>query len=98
MQSIIKCLFGLSCLINISFASLKFCSESEEKLSKTEVLQDAFICFKNKTGYLPPFQITLGLEMYIQNIIKVDEDLNLISIQAELWTFWIDPGLHLNQG
>ena len=98
MQSIIKCLFGLSCLINISFASLKFCSESQEKLSKNEVLQDAFICFTNKTGYLAPFPITLGLEMYIQNVIKVDEDLNLISIQAELWTYWIDPGLGLNKG
>ena len=36
--------------------------------------------------------------MYIQNVIKVDEDLNLISIQAELWTYWIDPGLGLNKG
>ena len=101
MLSIIKYLLGLSCLINISFASLEFCSESQEKLSKNskkEVLQDAFICFTNETGYSAPFPITLVLEVYIQNFIKVDEDLNSISIQAELWTYWTDPGLHLNKG
>ena len=98
MLSIIKYLLGLSCLINISFASLNFCSESQEKLSKKEVLQDAFICFTNETGYSAPFPITLVLEVYIQNVIKVDEDLNSISIQAELWTYWTDPGLHLNKG
>ena len=98
MQSIVKRLLGLSCLINISFASLKFCSESQEELSKKEVLQDAFICFTNETGYSAPFPITLVLEVYIQNVIKVDEDLNSISIQAELWTYWTDPGLHLNKG
>ena len=92
MLSIIKCLLGLSCLINISFASLKFCSESQEKLPKK------FICFKNETGYSAPFPITLVLEVYIQNVIKIDEDLNSISIQAELRTYWTDPGLHLNKG
>ena len=98
MQSIIKYLLGLLCIINTSFASLKFCSESQDKISEKEILQDSFICFTNKTGYLAPFPITLDLEVYIQNVIKVDEDLNLISIQAELWTYWIDPGLGLNKG
>ena len=57
-----------------------------------------FICFTNVTGYSAPFPIILGLEVYIQNVIKVDEDLNLIRIQAELWTYWTDPGLGLNKG
>ena len=96
MQNIIKCLLGLSCLIEISFAKFESCSETQEKISENEILQDAFICFTNKTGYLAPFPTTLGLEVYIQNVIKVDEDLNLISIQAELWTYWIDPGLGLS--
>ena len=93
MLSIIKCLFGLSCLINISYASLQLCSKSQEKLSKKKE-----ICFTNETGYSAPFPISLVLVVYIQNVIKIDEDLNSISIQAGLGTYWVDPGLHFNKG
>ena len=95
---IFKCLFAFSCLFDSSFANLKLCSQPEEKLSKKEVLEEVVICFTNETGYSAPFPITLVLEFYIKNVIKIDEDLDSISIQVELWTYWIDPGLDYNPG
>ena len=95
---VLKCLFALSWLFDISFASLKLCSQHQDKLSKKEVLEEAVMCFTNETGYSAPFPITLVLEFYIKNVIKIDEDLDSISIQVELWTYWIDPGLDFNPG
>ena len=79
-------------LCELVFADLKLCSEPQDKPSKKE----AYICFTNKTGYSAPFPINLSLEVYFKNVIRIDEDLNLISIQAELWTYWTDPGLDLD--
>ena len=81
-------------LCQLSFASLKLCSERQDKPSKKE----AFICVTNETGYAAPFPVHLTLEVYFMNIIKINEALNLISIQVELWTYWKDPGLNLEKG
>ena len=93
---ILKCLLALLCLFEITFASLKLCSQPEDKLSKNEDLEEVLICFTNETRYFAPFPITLVLGFYIKNVIKIDEDLDSISIQVELWTYWRDPGLDYN--
>ena len=77
----------ISGLCELIFAELKLCSEPQDKKSKKE----AFICLTNETGYSAPFPIKSNHVLYIKNIIKIDEDLNLISIQAQLWTHWSDP-------
>ena len=84
----------ISGLCGLSFANLKLCPNPENQVSKKE----AFICLTNETGYPAPFPINLTLEVFFTNIIKIDEDLNLISIQVELWTYWKDSGLHLEKG
>ena len=86
---IFNCMLIISGLCELIFAELKLCSEPQDKKSKKE----AFICLTNETDYSVPLQIRLDLEVYFKNIIKIDEDLNSISIQADLWTYWIDPGL-----
>ena len=91
---IFKYILIISGLWQLSFANLKLCSEQHDKPLKKE----AFICLTNETGYSAPFPINLHLEVYFMNIIKIDEDLNLISIQLELWTYWKDPGLGLEEG
>ena len=77
-----------------SFANLKLCPKPGNKLSK----KDAFICSRNENGYSEPLPINLEVEVYFKNVIEIDEDLNLISIQADLWTYWSDPGLALKHG
>ena len=89
-----KYILIISGLWQLSFANLKLCSEQQDKLSKKE----AFICVTNEAGYSAPFPIQITLEVYFINIIKVDEDLNLINIQVELWTYWKDSGLNLENG
>ena len=81
----------ISGLCELIFADLKICSESQDKPSK----KGAFICLTNESGYSAPFPINSTQELYFKNIIKIDEDLNSISIQAQLWTYWRDPGLTL---
>ena len=90
---IFKYILIISALCELSVANLKSCSELQDEPSKTE----ASICFTNKTGYSAPFPISLSLDVYFKNVIKIDEDLNLISIQVELWTYWYDLGLNHNQ-
>ena len=93
-------MFSLNYILIISgfceliFADLKLCSEPQDKKSKKE----AFICLTHETGYSAPFPINSTQELYFKNIIKIDEDLNSISIQAQLWTSWSDPGLTLING
>ena len=73
---------------------MKLCSQSQDKLSKKEVLE-ASTCLTNETGYSAPFPINLTLELYFKNVINIDEDLNSITIQVELWAYWADTGLAL---
>ena len=84
----------ISGLCGLSFANLKLCPKPQDQVSKKE----AFICLTNEFGYSTPLPINLEVEGYLKNIIEIDEDLNLISIQADLWTYWTDPGLALNHG
>ena len=91
---IVKYILIIAGMCALSFANLKLCSKQHDKPLKKE----AFICLTNETGYSAPFPIHLTLEVYFINIIKIDEDLNLISIQGELWTYWKDPGLDLEEG
>ena len=81
----------ISGLCGLSFANLKLCPKPEDQLSKKE----AFICLTNETGYSAPFPINSSQELYFKNIIKIDEDLNSISIQAQLWTYWNRPRVSL---
>ena len=91
---IFKYILIISGLCRLSYANLKLCSEPHDKLLEKET----FICLTNETGYPAPFPINLTLEVFFMNIIKIDEDLNLISIQVELWTYWKDSGLNLEKG
>ena len=91
---IFKYILIISGLCELSFADLKVCSQPLDKPSKKEVL-DASVCLTNKTGYSAPFPIGLTLELYFKNFIRIDEDLNSITIQVELWAYWTDPGLAL---
>jgi hypothetical protein len=91
---IFKYILIISGLYELSFANLKSCSEPQDEPSKKGTL----ICLTNETVYSAPLPINLEVEVYFKNVIKIDEDLNLISIQADLWTYWSDPGLALKHG
>ena len=78
-------------IINLSKAELKSCLEKHKKVE---------ICFKDKEGYSRPIsdgkRMVLNTMFYLKAITEVDENRNSISIQAELWSYWADPGLGLS--
>ena len=86
---ILKCIWVILSLTEISFADLKNCSRPHEQPA---------ICFKNETGYSKPFPTVLDVDVYFRNMINVDEQMNSISVQMSLWTNWSDSRLALSNG
>ena len=81
------CFSIMFCLFNQNIAELKSCSEGHEQLE---------LCFTKKGGYTKPLPLVLDTYFYLKAITDIDEDKNSISIQAELWSVWEDPGLALS--
>ena len=82
-----KCLLVFLCQLQQILADFLSCSKEQQKRS---------ICFTNETGYSLPFPVSLDVEVHLKDIIRIDQDLNSISVRLELWTKWIDPGLGLS--
>ena len=82
-----KYLLVFVCLFEPYLADFLSCSKPQNKSS---------ICFTNDTGYFMPFPISLDVEINLKDIVRIDQDLNSISVRLELWTNWIDPGLGLS--
>ena len=82
-----RCLLIFLGLLQHNLADFLSCSKSQNESS---------ICFTNDSGYFLPFPVSLDVEVHLIDIIRIDQDLNSISVRLELWTKWIDPGLDLS--
>ena len=83
-----KCFLFLSCIFKMYMAEhLLSCSKPQDKKS---------ICFTNATGYSMPFPVNLDVEVYLHDIVRIDEDMNSLSVKLDLWSSWIDLGLGLS--
>ena len=82
-----KCLLIFLGLLQHNLADFLSCSKSQKESS---------ICFTNDSGYFLPFPVSLDVEVHLIDIIRIDQDLNSISVRLELWTKWIDTGLDLS--
>ena len=83
-----KCLLFISYIFELNMAEhLLSCSKPQDKKS---------ICFTNDTGYSMPFPVNLDVEVYLHDIVRIDEDMNSLSVKLDLWTSWIDLGLSLS--
>ena len=69
---------------------------AEHLLSCSKPHKEKSICFTNDTGYSMPFPVKLDVEVYLHDIVKIDEDMNSLSVKLDLWTSWIDLGLGLS--
>ena len=86
---ILQCLLAVSCLVEVSFADLRNCSQQHTKPA---------VCFKNETDYSNPFPTIVDVDVFFMNIVNVDEQMNTISIQMNLWTIWNDSRITLSNG
>ena len=75
------------CLFKMNIAELKSCSEDHSQLE---------LCSTQEGGYINPLPLVLESFFYLKSITDVDEAKNSISIQAELWCTWEDPGIALS--
>ena len=83
-----KCFLFIACIFELNMAEhLLSCSKPHDKKS---------ICFTNDTGYSMPFPVKLDVEVYLHDIVRIDEDMNSLSVRLDLWTNWIDLGLGLS--
>ena len=78
--------FVIVCQFNLNMSEFKSCTENHDKLE---------ICLTKKP-YTKPFPLAIRTYFYMKEITDVDEDKNSISIQAELWSIWEDPGIALS--
>ena len=72
----------LMLLIKLIWADMKSCSEKHDKLE---------ICLKGEEVYTIPLPVLVSSDLYLVEIIDIDEDKNSVSIQVDLWTYWKDP-------
>ena len=86
---ITKCLLFISCILELS--------KGEHLLSCSKPHDEKSICFTNDTGYFAPFPVSLDVEVYLHDIVRIDEDTNSLSVRLDLWTSWIDVGLGLSK-
>ena len=84
----LRCILVLSCILKLNEA-LKSCSETHDMLS---------VCLIGDKNYEDPVPAHLETWLYLNEIIKIDENENSFSIHVELITYWKDPRLALSSG
>ena len=84
MHSRTTCLCLILFIFKLIWADMKSCSEKHDKLE---------ICLKGEEAYTIPFPVLVGSDLYLVEIIDIDEEKNSVSIQVDLWTIWKDPSL-----
>ena len=84
-------LFAMICLFDLIFAELKSCDVKTDEVE---------VCYRYKGGYKWPFfnesKIDLDTMFFLKAITEINENENSISIQAELWSFWVDLELGIS--
>ena len=79
------------CLISFIFkliwADMKSCSEKHDKLE---------ICLEGEEAYKIPFPVLVSSDLYLVEIVDIQEDKHSVSIQVDLWTYWKDPLIALS--
>ena len=68
-------------------AELNHCSEPEDSISK--------ICFTSDGKYVPPFPVSVLIDVHLREIFGIDNHKKSITIRLGLSTYWTDPRLAL---
>ena len=57
------------------------------------------ICFKaieGEKGYVNPFPVHLTTQLYLKEIVSIDEDEKSITMEMNLATYWKDPRITIS--
>ena len=81
------CLFLLICNFKPNRADLKECAETHDKLE---------LCLTNQDGYSEPFPVVVNTDLYLKEIIEIDDNKKSIKVHVDLWAWWKDEGIALS--
>ena len=83
--------FGYLLLITCNFkpnwANLRGCAEKHDQLE---------FCLTNPDGYYEPFPVVVYTDLYLKEIIEIDNNKKSIKVHIDLWAFWKDEGIALS--
>ena len=88
-------LFNMILIVMICFskptrANLKNCSDHEQGRPE--------LCLRGNGEYNPPFPVTVYIDIYLREIVDIDQNKKSITARLGLTTYWTDPRLGLTNG
>lgn len=82
-----KILVIIFCCARPIRAELKNCSDHEQ--GKPE------LCLRGNEEYVPPLSVNVYLDLYLGEIVDIDQNKKSISMTLGLSTYWTDPKIAL---
>ena len=83
--------FGYLLLIICNFkpnwANLRGCAEKHDQLE---------LCLTNPDRYYEPFPVVVYTDLYLKEIIEIDNNKKSIKVHIDLWAVWEDRGIALS--
>jgi hypothetical protein len=83
--------FGYLLLIICNFkpnwANLRGCAEKHDQLE---------LCLTNPDRYYEPFPAVVYTDLYLKEIIEIDNNKKTIKVHIDLWAIWEDRGIALS--
>ena len=87
MLLFMKILVIISCWVKPIRAELKNCSDHERGKPQ--------LCLRGNEEYGPPLSVNLYLDLYLGEIVDIDQNKKSISMTLGLITYWNDPKIAL---
>ena len=81
------CLFLIICNSKPNWANLRGCAEKHDQLE---------LCLTKENGYSVPFPVVVYTDLYLKEIIEIDNNKKSIKVQIDLWASWKDGGIALS--
>ena len=84
-MNIIKSIFIIITIFGLSSAKLRSC------LVEKEEPEICFKAMKEEKGYVNPFPVNVTTQLYLKEIVSIDEEEKSITVQMVLMSSWKDP-------
>ena len=84
---VVGCVFLIICNFKPNWANLRECAEKHDQLE---------LCLTNEDGYSKPFPVVVYTDLYLKEIIEIDNNKKSIKVHIDLWAIWEDRGIALS--
>ena len=91
-MNVMKSILIFITILELSSAKLRSCLVEKEEQE---------ICFKamnGEKGYVNPFPVNVTTQLYLKEIVSIDEEEKSITMQMILMSSWKDPRITVSNG